>query len=90
MTTFVPIPPHGIKLVDEDGRAKSAFQLFLDAVGLNFSTGRANLIGYTVADVPNAAAGYGLIMVTDEVGGPVTAFSDLTNWRRTTDRAVIS
>ena len=29
-----------------------------------------------------------LVYVSDEVGGAVPAFSDGTNWRRVTDRAV--
>jgi hypothetical protein len=37
--------------------------------------------------VDNARA---LIYVTDEAGGAVPAFSDGTNWRRVTDRAVVS
>lgn len=90
MTTLLPIPQHGQKLVDGEGIAKSGFQLFLDAVGLNSTTGRVNLLSYTVATVPSAGEGYGLILVTDEVGGAVPAFSDLTDWRRTTDRAIIS
>jgi hypothetical protein len=47
---------------------------------------------YTVATVPSAsAAGNGaMIYVTDEIGGPVPAFSDGTNWRRVTDRTTIS
>jgi len=47
---------------------------------------------YTVATVPSAsAAGAGArIYVSDESGGAVLAFSDGTNWRRVTDRAVIS
>jgi len=31
-----------------------------------------------------------LLYVTDEAGGAVMAFSDGTNWRRVTDRAVVS
>ena len=31
-----------------------------------------------------------LIYVTDEAGGAVPAFSDGTNWRRVTDRAIVS
>lgn len=47
---------------------------------------------YTVATVPSAsAAGAGArIYVSNESGGAVLAFSDATNWRRVTDRAVIS
>lgn len=46
---------------------------------------------YTVATLP-AAATYprGVIYVSNEAGGAVLAFSDATNWRRVTDRAVVS
>lgn len=47
--------------------------------------------GYTVATVPSAAAMTGkMIYVNNESGGAVMAFSDGTNWRRLTDRAIIS
>ena len=46
---------------------------------------------YTVATVPSASAyNKGAIIVTDESGGEVLAVSDGTNWRRSTDRAVVS
>ena len=47
---------------------------------------------YTVATVPSATAlGAGSqIYVSNETGGAVLAFSDGTNWRRVTDRAVVS
>lgn len=46
---------------------------------------------YTVATLP-AAATYprGVIYVSNEAGGAVLAFSDGTNFRRVTDRAVVS
>lgn len=44
---------------------------------------------YTVAGVPAATAGR-LGFITDETGGAVLAFADGTNWRRCTDRAVVS
>lgn len=50
------------------------------------------LPSYTVAGLPGAgtvAAG-GVAFVTNESGGAVMAFSDGTNWRRVTDRAVVS
>src|SRR5687767_7008950 len=59
----------------------------------------AHLPRYSVADLPNAADYYSaaaregrsaLIFVSDEAGGAVPAFSDGANWRRVTDRAVIS
>lgn len=49
------------------------------------------LASYTVSTLPNAAVySQGLIYVSDETGGAVPAFSDGTNWRRVTDRAVVS
>lgn len=49
------------------------------------------LASYAVADLPPAADWTnGMVYVTDESGGAVPAFSDGTNWRRVTDRAVVS
>lgn len=45
---------------------------------------------YTVATLPSAAAVGALIYVSNESGGAVIAFADGTNWRRVTDRAVVS
>ncbi len=47
---------------------------------------------FTVATVPSAAdSGAGrVIYVSNETGGAVLAFSDGTNWRRVTDRNIIS
>jgi hypothetical protein len=46
---------------------------------------------YTVATLPTAATyARGLIYVSDEAGGAVIAFSDGTNWRRVTDRNIVS
>lgn len=50
-----------------------------------------SLKSYAVATVPSAAIYIrGLIYVSDEAGGAMPAFSDGTNWRRVTDRAVVS
>lgn len=53
--------------------------------------GSVRVGSFTVATVPNAASvGAGsMIYVSNETGGPVMAFSDGTNWRRMTDRAVV-
>lgn len=49
------------------------------------------LVSYTVAGVPPAADWTAsMVYVTNETGGAVPAFSDGTNWRRVTDRAIIS
>lgn len=46
---------------------------------------------YTVGTVPTASGRTGeLIYVSNETGGAVVAFSDNTNWRRVTDRAIVS
>ena len=45
---------------------------------------------YTVAGVPSAAVAGKLAYISNETGGAVLAFSDGTDWRRVTDRAVIS
>ena len=53
------------------------------------------LASYTVGTAPNPAPTPttntgALIYITDDIGGAVPAFSDATNWRRVTDRAVVS
>ncbi|MGJ8570808.1 MAG: DUF2793 domain-containing protein [Hoeflea sp.] len=46
---------------------------------------------YNVAALPAASAGAGqIIYVPDETGGAVLAFSDGANWRRSTDRVVVT
>ncbi|QGX96784.1 DUF2793 domain-containing protein (plasmid) [Roseovarius faecimaris] len=54
--------------------------------------GPVRLPGYTVATLPDpAVAGAGAqVYVSDEAAGAVTAFSDGTNWRRSTDRVIVS
>ena len=49
------------------------------------------LKAYAKAALPDVAKYVnGMIIVTDDVGGRVPAFSDGTNWRRVTDRNIIS
>lgn len=48
------------------------------------------LRSYTVAGLPSAGTAGQMIYVSDETGGAVPAFSDGTNWRRVTDRAVVA
>ena len=48
------------------------------------------LPSYTVATLPSAVIAGQMIFVTNESGGSVPAFSDGTNWRRVTDRAIVS
>ena len=51
---------------------------------------QVDLTSYTVVTLPGVTGTPGLIFVTDETGGAVPAFSDGTNWRRVTDRAIVS
>ena len=54
---------------------------FNDVIGLK---------SYTVAGVPAATTAGRLIYVSNESGGAIPAFSDGTNWRRMSDRAIVS
>jgi hypothetical protein len=50
------------------------------------------LPSYTVSQLGNLGAfpGGQMVFCTNDSGGPVPAFSDGTNWRRVTDRAIVS
>ena len=45
---------------------------------------------FAVSSLPPASGAKRLIYVRNEIGGAVVAFNDGTNWRRVTDRAIIS
>ncbi len=44
----------------------------------------------TLAELPSVTPAGRLVVVSNEAGGSVLAFTDGTNWRRSTDRAVVS
>lgn len=47
------------------------------------------LDSFEVSQLPSASDFEGaMVYCTDETGGPVPVFSDGTNWRRVTDRAI--
>jgi hypothetical protein len=48
------------------------------------------LPSYTVASLPSGALAGEIAFCSDETGGAVMVFSDGTNWRRCTDRAIAS
>ena len=48
------------------------------------------LPSFTVSTLPQVNPAGQMLLVTDETGGSVPAFSDGTNWRRVTDRAIVS
>jgi hypothetical protein len=62
--------------------------------GSEAMTAPLRLKSFTVAELTgNFAASVwpgATVYVSNEAGGAVTAFSDGTNWRRVTDRAVVS
>lgn len=48
------------------------------------------LPSYTTGTLPSASIAGSMIFVTNESGGAVPAFADGTNWRRVTDRAIVT
>jgi len=53
-------------------------------------TNPVELATFTVATLPSASTAARIIYVSDETGGAVPAFSDGTDWRRMTDRAIVA
>jgi hypothetical protein len=66
-----------------DSASKGDFEYLSDIYG---PTGDS----FTVSSLPSAAQPGQMIYVSDETAGSVMAFSDGSNWRRITDRAVVS
>lgn len=66
--------------------------VFMMEIRAALTTYGSALPSFTVGGLPSAAtAGAGrMVYVSNESGGAVPAFSDGTNWRRVTDRAVVS
>lgn len=86
--TVSPVPRGPV--VDKGGVPTQAFSGFLQDIRRVLGLW-SPMPSYTVATVPSASANaWKLIGVTDESGGAVVAFSDGADWRRVTDRAVIS
>ena len=89
------MPEHGDGIVDDNKLASPAMRQFIIELELKLNAivlGDALLLqSYIVADVPGATEWTGaMIFIRDETGGAVPAFSDGTDWRRVTDRAVIT
>jgi hypothetical protein len=63
-----------------------------DALVIPAATGTPRVPAITVSALPSAAAAAmgALVFVSDEAGGAVLAFSDGSNWRRVTDRAIVT
>jgi hypothetical protein len=78
-------------LGDLDGTNSTTYDLgtLVAASGLIYPD-QLVLPSYTVSTLPSAGVAAQLVYVSDESGGAVVAFSDGTNWRRVTDRAIVS
>lgn len=74
--------------VTGSGSSSKAIQVASGASDL--SGGVVYFKSYTVSTLPSASVAGGMIYVSNESGGAVMAFSDGTNWRRVTDRAIVS
>jgi len=70
--------------------ATMAFTGNTSIAGTLSATARFDYPSYTVATLPAVGIAGGEIYVSNEAGGAVPAFSDGTNWRRYTDRAIVS
>ena len=72
--------------------------IWLSSVFNRLGQGPFSLQGYTVQALPSAQENgsmtgnvfSSLIFISNESGGPTLAFSDGTNWRRTSDNAIVS
>lgn len=73
-------------IVDDKPPDSIWYRFFEQVMNLSRSN---ELQSYTVATLPSAETPR-LIFVSDEIGGPVPAYSDGTNWRRVSDGAVVS
>lgn len=99
MTRLASKPFHGSEIgIVRDGKIilAESFQAFFDDLEEKLNTRLLEdsviLESYTVATLPDVPviSSPGLIYVSDETGGAVPAFSDGSNWRRCTDRAIVS
>ena len=92
MTNIVSKPDFGDQLINENGIATELFQLYLDDIERKLNV--PILSSFTVSELQNTILASsrlnGIVMVSNETGGQRPAFSDGTNWRRFTDRAIIS
>ena len=85
-------PPIQGQIATNTGQPDQTWAIWFNNV-FSLLAGRApfQLASYTVAGVPAASKNTAcMVYISNESGGAVPAFSDGTNWRRVTDRAIIS
>lgn len=82
----------GERVSEPNGRMSQPWFLWVSRVSQILSGRRPlQLASYAVASLPDAAAWpQCTVYVSNDAGGAVTAYSDGTNWRRSTDRAVVT
>lgn len=91
MARRVSITPQTVLIDRASMKATAPFFQFLQAVNdATVDGARLVLPSHTAASLPSAAVPGQVIFVPDETGGAVLAFSDGTNWRRVTDRNIVS
>lgn len=76
--------------VSPDGTGWTEALVVDPATGVSGFGGPVGLLSHLKSALPPASVAGALIFVSDEVGGAVVAFADGTDWRRVTDRAVVS
>jgi hypothetical protein len=91
LKTIAQLPPSNDDILQRKSGAWANRTMAQLATDLASAFTTAVRVGsYTVATLPSAGTAGQAIYVSDESGGTVLAFSDGTNWRRVTDRAVVS
>ena len=70
-------------LVVDSNTYKGDFEFIMETSGVTHDS-------FKVASLPNAGVPGQMIYVSDESGGATMAFSDGSNWRRITDRQIVS
>ncbi len=55
-----------------------------------YQTHPVELPSYAVSELPSPSPAAQMIYVSDETGGSIPAFSDGSNWRRMSDRAIVA
>lgn len=91
---IVSKPSNGTVIMNDDGSVNEQLQQFFDDIEQRLNSfllgAQVQLPEYSVLTLPSVDTKGGMIYVNDESGGAVPAFSDGTNWRRVTDRAIVS
>ena len=97
MTNIVSKPGQDSPIGNVEGKLVSIseqHQVFFDDIEQKLNDNllgfQVQLTSYLVASLPSVTTAGGLIFVSDETGGAVPAFSDGTNWRRVSDRVIVS